>query len=73
MVPVLCPLSFEDSDDNVKLGRLSDWRQKDGEAVPVGQKSFLVDGEEISILEVRKIELQTEEASEAAAGDSDGE
>jgi type VI secretion system protein ImpE len=73
LVPVLCPLSFEDSDDNVKLGRLSDWRQKDGEAVPVGQKSFLVDGEEISILEVRKIELQTEGASEAAAGDSDGE
>jgi type VI secretion system protein ImpE len=73
LVPVLCPLSFEDSDDNVKLGRLSDWRQKDGEAVPVGQKSFLVDGEEFPILEVRKIELQTEEASEAAAGDSDGE
>jgi type VI secretion system protein ImpE len=73
LMPVLSPLSFEDADVNVKLGRLSDWRQMDGEAVPVGMKQFLVDGEDIPILEVRKIELQTEEASEAAAGQPDGE
>jgi type VI secretion system protein ImpE len=73
LMPVLSPLSFEDADVNVKLGRLSDWRQTDGEAVPVGMKQFLVDGEDIPILEVRKIELQTEEASEAAAGQPDGE
>lgn len=73
LMPVLSPLSFEDSDTNVKLGRLTDWRQTGDEAVPVGQKTFLVDGEDIPILEVRKIELQTEEESEAAAGQSDGE
>lgn len=73
LMPVLSPLSFEDADVNVKLGRLSDWRQQDGEAVPVGMKQFLVDGEDIPILDVRKIELQTEEASEAAAGQPDGE
>ncbi len=74
LIPVLNPLSFEESDDNVKLGRLTDWRKKDGDDVPVGQKSFLVDGEDIPILEVRKIELETlEEASEAAAAQSDGE
>jgi type VI secretion system protein ImpE len=73
LMPVLSPLSFEDADVNVKLGRLSDWRQKDDEAVPVGMKQFLVDGEDIPILDVRKIELQTEETSEAAAGRSDGE
>jgi type VI secretion system protein ImpE len=73
LMPVLSPLSFEDADVNVKLGRLSDWRQMDGEAVPVGMKQFLVDGEDIPILEVRKIELQTEEVSEAAAGQPDGE
>jgi type VI secretion system protein ImpE len=70
LVPVLCPLSFEDSDDNVKLGRLSDWRQPDGEAVPVGLKQLLVDGEDVPLLDVRKIEFQTVgEASEATASD----
>ena len=73
LTPVLSPLSFEDADTNVKLGRLTDWRQTGDEVVPVGQKTLLVDGEDIPILEVRKIELQTEEASEAAAGQSDGE
>jgi type VI secretion system protein ImpE len=74
LIPVLNPLSFEDSDDNVKLGRLTDWRKEDGDAVPVGQKTFLVDGEDYPILEVRKIELHTvEESSETAAAQFDGE
>ncbi|HLJ50226.1 MAG TPA: type VI secretion system accessory protein TagJ [Bryobacteraceae bacterium] len=63
LVPALCPLSFEDADPNIKLGRATEWRQKDGHAVPIGQKCFLVDDEEVPVLEVRKIEFaQAEEA-----------
>ena len=66
LIPVLCPLSFEDADDNVKLGRATEWRDRDGESVPVGQKTLLIDGEDIPILEIRKIEFQTAEAAAAA-------
>ncbi len=72
LIPALCPLSFEDPDPNVKLGRLTEWRQKDKLAVPVGQKCFLVDDEEIPILEIRKIEFaQAEEALAAEHGASE--
>jgi type VI secretion system protein ImpE len=70
LIPAICPLSFEDADDNVKLGRATDWREKDGETVPVGQKMFLVDGEDIPILDLRKIEFQAAAAEASTAGHS---
>lgn len=73
LIPAISPLSFEDADDNVKLGRVSDWREKDGEAVPVGQKMFLVDGEDIPILDLRKIEFRAAAAEASSAGQSGGE
>jgi protein involved in temperature-dependent protein secretion len=42
----------------VRLGRVTDWVEVDGAEVPVGQKLLLVDGEEISILEIRELEIQ---------------
>lgn len=71
LIPALCPLSFEDADPNVKLGRSTEWREKDGEVSPAGQKTFLVDGEDFPILEIRKIEFQASE--ELAAEQSSGE
>lgn len=68
LIPAISPLSFEDADDNVKLGRATEWREKNGEQVPVGQKTFLIDGEDIPILELRKIEFRA-----AAAGASTAE
>lgn len=73
LIPALCPLSFEDADDNVKLGRATEWRGRGGEDVPVGQKTFLVDGEDIPILELRKIELRGAAAEASTAGQSGGE
>ena len=72
LIPVLCPLSFEDSETNVKLGRATEWREKTDGAVPVGQKMFMVDGEDIPILEVRKIEFNAA-AEPLSAGQSGGE
>lgn len=65
LLPVLCPLSFQDSDDQVRLGRVTEWyRDEQGLEFPIGQKMLLVDGEEFPFLEVRKLEI----GSQAAAG-----
>ena len=70
LVPVLAPLTFRENDDPVRLGRVTNWRALDegefaGEAAPVGQKLLLVDDEEVSILEVRELEITPIPVSEA--------
>jgi type VI secretion system protein ImpE len=57
LLPTLSPFSFRHADDAVKLGRLSVWAEEDGEPVPYGQKTMLVDGEEMPILELRELEI----------------
>lgn len=58
LLPVLAPLSFREEDEALKLGRATEWRELDsGEAVPVGQKMLLIDGEEAPFLELRKLEF----------------
>ncbi|HTS28422.1 MAG TPA: type VI secretion system accessory protein TagJ [Bryobacteraceae bacterium] len=61
LVPVLSPFSFRHADDAVRLGRASVWEEKDGEQIPFGQKSLLVDGEDIPILELRHLEIASRE------------
>jgi type VI secretion system protein ImpE len=68
LIPVLYPFSCKQADDEVKLGRKTVWVEEDGgDPVPYGQKVFLIDGEEYSLLELRKLEFQR--AEEAAAGE----
>jgi type VI secretion system protein ImpE len=58
LLPTLSPLSWKHSDDQIRLGRASDWQDDGtGDAVPVGQKMFAVDDDEIPILEIRKLEF----------------
>ena len=59
LVPVLSPFSWQHADEAVRLGRQTVWTEEDGEAVPWGQKTLLVDGEECPLLEVREILLGT--------------
>src|SRR5688572_5877316 len=48
LIPVLYPRSSADPNDAVRLGRETHWQEVEGgEPVPVGQKVFLVDGEEL--------------------------
>ncbi|MBI3682354.1 MAG: tetratricopeptide repeat protein [Acidobacteria bacterium] len=70
LLPVLCPFSFRHSDDNVRLGRSTVWEEEDGHLIPYGQKLLLVDGDELSLLEVRKVEFEPEEAAEGSAGEA---
>jgi type VI secretion system protein ImpE len=69
LTPVLSPFSFRSLDDAVKLGRLTVWeQQEDGEVIPFGQKTMTVDGEDVSILELRRLEIaESEDALESHA------
>jgi len=63
LLPVLSPLSWKHSDDAVRLGRATEWQDHAGESVPVGQKMFLVDDEELPLLEIRHIEFSAAHAA----------
>jgi type VI secretion system protein ImpE len=60
-VPALYSDSWKSSDDRVRLGRMTDWRDA-GEELFVGEgtKLFWMDGKEKSILDVRTIEFEHE-------------
>jgi type VI secretion system protein ImpE len=55
---VLAPLSWNHDDDEVRLGRRTEWQGVgvDGQA-PIGQKLFLVDDEEFPVLELRELDI----------------
>jgi type VI secretion system protein ImpE len=58
LMPVLSPFSFRHADDNVRLGRSTVWEEhEEGNPVPFGMKTLLVDGEDIPILEIRSLEI----------------
>jgi type VI secretion system protein ImpE len=57
LLPVLAPFSWKHPDDNVKLGRATEWAEMDGMSVPAGQRLFSMDGEDVPLLDIRKIEF----------------
>jgi type VI secretion system protein ImpE len=66
LIPVLYPFSFAHPNDAVRLGRETHWQEVEGgEPTPIGQKLFLIDGEEFPLLEVRKIEFAVQESTAA--------
>jgi type VI secretion system protein ImpE len=60
LLPVLSPLAAKHADDNVRLGRMTVWEDQEGyeNQIPVGQKMWLADGEEIPFLELRSLEFK---------------
>ena len=56
-LPALYPNSFEHPDDQVKLGRATDWKTVDGAGLGVGLRTFLVDDDSLSLLEWRRLEM----------------
>ncbi len=70
LVPALCPFSFKHPNDLVKLGRATEWEeQADGTAIPFGQKMFVVDGEDVPIMEITKIEFTPKETAEGSGAE----
>jgi type VI secretion system protein ImpE len=57
-LPVLYVGSHEAEDDRLRLGRMTDWRSAaDGLTRGLGQRTFLIDGQERGILEVHALEF----------------
>ncbi len=64
IIPAIYPYSWKSDDQSLWLGRSTDWVADDeGKEFPVGHKVFIVDGEEVPLLEIRSLEF----ASNAAA------
>ena len=58
LLPAISPLSWQHDEDEVRLGRVSEWcEDENGEVAPYGRKNLLVDGEEFPVLEIRELEI----------------
>jgi type VI secretion system protein ImpE len=67
LIPVIYPFSWKNENEAVWLGRVTDWAaDENGTEYPSGQKILLMDGEEISLLEIRSIEFDKQSAPAAA-------
>jgi type VI secretion system protein ImpE len=64
LLPVISPLSWKHADNQVRLGHATEWEDDGtGTVVPLGQKMFAVDEDEIPILEIRKLEFAAAQAA----------
>jgi type VI secretion system protein ImpE len=69
LIPILSPFSWKHENDEVKLGRATEWAGEGDNMVPFGQKLLLIDDEEaVPFLEIREIVFaeSSREDSEAA-------
>lgn len=67
LIPAIYPFSWKHPDENVWLGRVTDYAADDeGNQYPSGQKMLLIDGEEIPFLEVRSLKFD-QPAAQATA------
>jgi type VI secretion system protein ImpE len=55
LIPALAPLTWRSGDDAVRLGRITQWDAGSDTDAPIGQKIYLVDGEEMPVLEIREL------------------
>jgi type VI secretion system protein ImpE len=67
-LPALYAGSHKDSDDRVRLGRVTDWKGSEGEPVRgIGQRTWLVGDEARPILEIETIEIDAPAGGSAPA------
>ena len=61
LIPAIYPFSWKSVEESLWLGRGTEWVADDeGHEYPVGQKMFLVDGEEVPLLEIRSLEFSSD-------------
>jgi type VI secretion system protein ImpE len=59
LIPAVYPFSWKQPDEQIWLGRVTDWMvDENGRESPVGQKMLIVDGEEFPFLEVRSLKFE---------------
>jgi type VI secretion system protein ImpE len=58
LLPAIAALSWQHEDDQVRLGRTTEFCEDESGAIaPYGSKVLLVDGEEIALLDIRELEI----------------
>jgi type VI secretion system protein ImpE len=58
-LPAIYPMSHEHSDPQIRLGRMTDWKpSENGPTVGVGARVFLVDDEDIGLLDWRELVIE---------------
>lgn len=58
LLPAIAALSWQHENDEVRLGRVTEFcEDESGATAPYGGKTLLVDGEEIALLDVRELEI----------------
>ncbi len=69
LLPAVYPFSWKHPDESVWLGRVTDWSADEaGTEYPSGQKTLLLDGEEVPFLEIRSLEFsEVQQAIPAAS------
>jgi type VI secretion system protein ImpE len=64
LLPAVYPFSWKSEDQSVWLGRTTEWVGDDkGHEYPVGQKMYVVDDEEVPLLEIRSLEFASDASS----------
>jgi type VI secretion system protein ImpE len=64
LLPAVYPFSWKSDDQSIWLGRTTAWAADDeGNDFPIGQKTLIVDGEEVPLLEIRSLEFVTDAAA----------
>jgi type VI secretion system protein ImpE len=64
IIPNIYPFSWKSDDETLWLGHGTEWVGDDGgNTYPVGQKTFMVDGEEVPLLEIRSLEFASDATS----------
>jgi type VI secretion system protein ImpE len=64
IIPAAYPFSWNSEDESVWLGRMTEWvSDESGREFPLGQKMFVVDGEEVPLLEIRSLEFSVHAAA----------
>jgi len=67
LIPAIYPFSWKSQNESVWLGRVTEWAGDDeGNEYPSGQKTLLVDDEEVPFLEVRSLKFD-QPATQATA------
>jgi type VI secretion system protein ImpE len=58
LIPAIYPFSWKHPNQAVWLGRITDWAaDEEGTQYPSGQRTLLLDGEEVPFLEIRSLEF----------------
>ena len=63
LVPALFVFSHKSADDQVRLGRSTIWDTTGEDPIPYGQKTFLIDDEDYSIMELQTVTFNQDPAA----------